>query len=349
MDAPKTMGGQGGPASAEAPFAASAILQGADKVTGNDAATLRDHGDGIATFEIHRKMNSFAPPVLDVLEDALAMAGTRLRALVLASASPRAFSAGADLVHFAQTIESRDFAGLERYIRRGQALFLEMKYAQVPVVAAVQGVALGAGCEFMMHADMVVAHAEARIGLPEANVGVLPGWGGCTQTLLRAQERASPGGPLAAAASAFELLHGAFVSSSAAEAKARGVLRERDLRVDAIDAVLPKALEVARELAATYTPPPRALLTVTGRSGRLSLMSGVLGNQAAGRATATDVRVGELMANILTGGPDGDPSRPATEDQLMRMECDAVVALCRTEETRERMVHFLQTGKPLRN
>jgi 3-hydroxyacyl-CoA dehydrogenase len=319
---------------ASAPFAAAAILNGGTKLAGNEAATLRDHGDGLATFEIHRKMNSFVPPVLDVLEEALSRAGTGIRALVLASASPRAFSAGADLLHFARTIEDRDFAGLEAYIRRGQALLLAMKYGPVPVVAAVQGVALGAGCELMMHADMVVAHDEARIGLPEASVGVLPGWGGCTQTLLRAQERSLPGGPLAAAAGAFALLRGAFVSASAREAQARGILRPRDLCLADIDAVLPTAIAAARKLPEGYAAPPRALLAVTGRPGMLSLMSG---NHAA------DGRVGELMANILTGGPDGDPARPATEEQLMGMECDAVVALCQTQETQARMAHFLKT------
>lgn len=327
----------------------AALLSGADEIAGNADASLRDIGDGLAVFEIHTKMNSISPAVQDILEQAVARAGAGYRALLIANASPRAFSAGADLGHFYGVIEQGDFAGLHRFIRRGQELFLALKYASVPVVAAVQGVALGGGCELSLHADAVIAHSEARLGVPEANLGVLPGWGGCTQLLLRTQAGGGTGGPLAAAASAFELVRGAYVSGSAPEAAEHRFLRPGDDIVMHRDDVFSAARARAIAMADGYAAPDRAMIPVTGRSGWLSLMSNVRGAVAAGRLTETDARVAGAIAEVLTGGADGDPSRLQSEDDLMRLECEALVGLARTPETRDRMGHFLKTGKPLRN
>lgn len=326
-----------------------ALLSGATILAGNDAASLRDIGDGLAVFEIHRKMNSIAPAVQDVLEAAIAQAGKSYRALVIANGSAKAFSAGADLQYFLGAIERKDFSGLASFIRRGQHLFLALKYAPVPVVAAVQGVALGGGCELALHADAIVAHAEARFGLPEVNLGVIPGWGGCTQALLRAQELARPSGPLAAANSAFECVSAAFVSGSALEARERELLRPTDAIVMHRDMVFAAARTRALDLADGYMPPPPALLTVTGRSGWLSLTTAARNGVAAGRMTGTDLRIAGVIAEIMTGGQSGDPSRPMSEDDLMQLECDGLLELAQTPETLARMAHFMESGKPLRN
>ncbi len=333
----------------EAKTAAPAFLSGANLLAGNDDASLHIMKDGLAVFEIHRKMNAISPGVQDMLEAAIGKAGSDYRALVLASRSPRAFSAGADLGYFVTAIEAGDFAGISSFIRRGQQLFLALKYAPAPVVAAVQGVALGGGCELALHADAIVAHAEARFGLPEANLGLLPGWGGCTQALLRAQERARPAGPLASAAHAFNLVLGAFVSGSAPEAAEKLLLRPDDAIVMHRDAVFDAARQKALELAEAYAPPPQALLTVTGHSGFLGLTTAMRGNLAAGRSTGTDLRIAEAIADVMTGGPEADQSRAISEDEMMQRECEALTMLIQTPETAARMAHFLKTGKPLRN
>lgn len=326
-----------------------ALLAGANEIAGNSEASLRDIGDGLAIFEIHRKMNSFDPAVHDVLEETLALAGRSYRALILANGSERAFSAGADVNHFLGLVERRDFDGLTRFIRRGQELFLAMKYAPVPVVAAVRGVALGGGCEFALHADAIVAEEDARFGLPEARLGVLPAWGGCTQMLLRAQAQPEVAGPLAPANAVFDLILHAWVSGSARKAQEKGFLRGGDVIVEAGGDVFAAARAKAVELAQDYAPPEKPLITVTGRSGRLGLMQPAYGMGYAGRLTGTDLRIGEAVADVLTGGPAGEYLWRVGEDELMRRELDALVALCGTAETRDRMAHFLKTGEPLRN
>ena len=326
-----------------------ALLAGDNKIAGNSEASLRDIGDGLALFEIHRKMNSFDPAVQDVLEETLARAGRGFRALILANGSDRAFSAGADLNHFLGLIERDDFDGLTRFIRRGQELFQAMKYAPVPVVAAVKGVALGGGCEFALHADAIVADADARFGLPEVKLGVLPAWGGCTQLLLRAQAQPAVSGPLAPASAVFELILHGWVSGSADKAREKGFLRDGDVIVEPGGDVFEAARARAIELADGYTPPDKPLITVTGHSGWLGLMQPTYGMGYAGRLTDTDLRVGGAIADVLTGGPAGEYLWRGGEEDLMRRELEALVSLCRTVETRDRMAHFLKTGEPLRN
>ncbi|MFY0634009.1 MAG: 3-hydroxyacyl-CoA dehydrogenase/enoyl-CoA hydratase family protein [Vannielia sp.] len=329
------------------PVPAPERIGGAVEIAGNSAASLRALGDGVACFEIHRKLNALSPEVFDVLEDALGRAGREFGALVIANGNPRAFSAGADLEHFLATAEAGDFAGLEAFVARGQAALMGLKYAPVPVVAAVQGVALGGGCEMALHCDAVVAHAEARMGLPEAALGIIPGWGGSVQMMAR--RTAQPGGPLAAARDVFEFVGRAGVAGSAPEARGIGLLREGDGYVMHPAALLDAAVARAQALREGYAPPERALIAVTGESGYLSLMAGARGERAAGRASETDLRLAGYLARAVTGPATADPLRPVAEEELLALEREAVVVLARTPETRARIAHFRNTGKPLRN
>ena len=91
------------------------------------------------------------------------------------------------------------------------------------------------------------------------------------------------------------------------------------------------------------------LVFLTSDSGWLGLMQPAYGMGYAGRLTDTDLRVGGAIADVLTGGPAGEYLWRVGEEDLMRRELEALVSLCRTVETRDRMAHFLKTGEPLRN
>lgn len=108
-----------------------------------------------------------------------------VRALVLTGAGDRAFTAGADINHMrtATPLEARDYA------RRGHAVTNRLENFPKPVIAAVNGYALGGGCELALACDIRLASEKAQFGLPEVNIGILPGWGG-TQRMARAT---SPG------------------------------------------------------------------------------------------------------------------------------------------------------------
>jgi 3-hydroxyacyl-CoA dehydrogenase len=323
-----------------APLRVGTIKTGAP-VLGNDAASLWDAGNGLHVFEMHTKMNSFAPAVFDVLEDTLELAHDRMTGLVLANDNPRAFSVGADLAFFLKCIEARDFDAIETYLARGQRAMLAMKHCAVPVVASVRGFAVGGGCEFSMQANAVVAHAEAKMGLPEISVGLIPGWGGCTQLVLRAQQAEAT--PALAAVQAFNAIFPAVRSGSASEARSVGFLRETDSIVMHHDHVFAAACDRARAMCADYAVGEAPVIHATGAE-----VVEVICDTLPASATETDRFMARVLARVLTGG-DAPEGTPLTEADMAELERAALMELSRRDSTRARMAHMLQTGKPLAN
>jgi 3-hydroxyacyl-CoA dehydrogenase len=236
---------------------------------------------------------------------------------------------------------------LDGAIRAGQATFAALRSAPFPVVGAPSGMALGGGCELLLHCDRVQAHAESYIGLPEVGVGIVPGWGGCLRLLQRLAGRA-PYGPQAPVQAAFETIGLARVSGSAAEARALGFLGPDDRITMNRDRLLADARAFALELADGYAPPEPRELRLPGSSGRAALELGVAGHALAGRALPHDRVVLGVLAHVLSGG-DADPTVPVTEQHVYDLERAAVLALLHREPTLQRAEHMLTTGKPLRN
>jgi len=144
---------------------------------------LRDE-DGVRWITVNRpaKLNALNASVIAELEQAAAdlAADPSARAVVITGAGEKAFVAGADIGEFAGL--SAD-AG-QALARRGQRLFDALAALPKPVIAAVNGFALGGGCELAMACHLRVASSNARFGQPEAKLGLIPGYGG-TQRLPR--------------------------------------------------------------------------------------------------------------------------------------------------------------------
>ncbi len=136
---------------------------------------------GLITVDRPKALNALNAAVLDGLDALLAEHGSRpdLRAIVLTGAG-RSFVAGADIAAMA------DFspAQAEAFAARGQAVGARIANLPIPVIAAVNGFALGGGCELALACDIVLAGPKARFGQPEVKLGVIPGFGG-TQRLVR--------------------------------------------------------------------------------------------------------------------------------------------------------------------
>ncbi|WP_454919193.1 3-hydroxyacyl-CoA dehydrogenase/enoyl-CoA hydratase family protein [Xanthobacter sediminis] len=345
-----TTGGFIAPAQPSGMVSLAAIKRTGAPVIETAGAALWDLGDGVAGLELRSKMNVFEPAVFDALERSVIEAPKNFRALVIGNEDPRAFSAGANLGVILKTLEAGDFAGLDAFIARGQAAFHALKYSAFPVVGAGFGLALGGGCEVLLHCDAIVAHAELNAGLPEVKVGLIPAWGGCTQLLARFSVKAgTPKGPLAPAAAAFQAIASGAVSGSAATARDLGILRDRDTITMNRDRLLGDAKARAIALAeAGYAPPEKLLLTLSGAAGKASLMNIVQGHRRTGAMTAADEVIADHLATVLTGAT-ADPLAPRTEEDVMRLEREALVALAKTAITRARVEHMLATGKPLRN
>lgn len=314
---------------------------------GNEAASVWDLGQGTALLEIRTKMNAVSPAVLDVIEDLIPALGGEVSALVIGNDHPRAFSAGADLATLLAQIDAGEIDKLTSFITRGQAAYQALKHAPAPVVAAVQGFALGGGCELALHADRIVAHAEMAAGLPEVNVGIIPGWGGCAQMLLR---HANTGvADVAAARTVMALILQASHSGSAAIAAQRGILRQGDIIAMHRDDLLTAATAEARAMAAAYTAPAVASVQLSGAEGYAILEAEIRAAQNAGEMSDTQAQIARHLAAILTGGPQAAAGVSVTETQLMAAEVTALSALARLPASQDRMRHLLATGKPLKN
>lgn len=187
----------------------------------------------LATLTINRPevLNALNPDVVEQLAGAFDQIDTgQVRTVILTGAGDKAFVAGADIKAFA----SLDEAGALDFARRGQALTVKIERFSRPVIAAVNGFALGGGCELALACHLRVASEQARFGQPEVSLGIMAGFGG-TQRLPR----------LVGKGLALELLTtGRMID--AAEALRIGLVN----RVVSLDQLLPTCREIAELIAA---------------------------------------------------------------------------------------------------
>src|SRR5262249_48302856 len=151
-----------------------------------------------------------------------------------------------------------------------QDAMLRIRYAQVPVVSAIRGIALGGGCELAVHSARRVAAMESYVGLVEVGVGLIPGGGGLAYIARRAAEMAAAGN---ANADIFAFLKDGFTSAamakvgtSAIESRKLGYLLDGDMIVPHKDELLYVAISEAKALFdAGYRPPVKKTFPVAGR------------------------------------------------------------------------------------
>ena len=322
------------------------VKRGRERVIGNDSASLWDAGRDVACLEFHSRMNTLDQAVLELIGQALDIVPDRFAGLVIHNDGEN-FSAGANLGEALFAIGAGAWDRLAAAAELGQGTFKAMKYAPFPVVGAPAGMALGGGCEVLLHCDAIVAHAETYAGLVETGVGLVPAWGGCKELLAR-YSRAGPGGPMPPVSRAFETVSLAKVSRSAHEARDLGILRRGDVIVMNRDRVLAEAIDKVHALSPGYAPPEPPVFNLPGPSGKAALALAVGEFARTGKATAHDVVVADALARVLTGG-NADLTDEVGEEALLALEREAVFSLMRTEGTRARIEHMLETGKPLRN
>ncbi|MDE0703143.1 MAG: 3-hydroxyacyl-CoA dehydrogenase NAD-binding domain-containing protein [Rhodospirillaceae bacterium] len=324
------------------------IKRAAEPLESNASASLWDIGDGVACFEVHTRMNALDPDVVTLLQKSLKLVEKEYRALVLYNEGTN-FSVGANLGLALFAANVGVWPMIEGMLENGQKAMKAMKYAAFPVVAAPSGMALGGGCELLLHAAAVQAHAETYAGLVEAGVGVLPGWGGCKEMLVRhTQDEKRPNGPLPPVAKSFEYISTAAVAKSAQEARDMHILREGDGITMNRDRLLYDAKRKALSLLDGYEKPEPVALNLPGPNGRAALDLAVEGFALQGVALPHDRIVAGEIATVLTGGAT-DVTETVSEDRLFALERESFMKLLKTEPTLARIEHMLDTGKPLRN
>ncbi|MCX7162442.1 MAG: enoyl-CoA hydratase-related protein, partial [Rhodocyclales bacterium] len=204
-------------------------------------------------------MHAIGAPVIAGLSRAIAEAERNYKGLVIWAADAAdggAFSAGADLQAMLPLFMSGGVKAIEPEVVRLQQCFQAMKYAGVPVVAAVAGLALGGGCELTLHAARRVAAIESYIGLVEVGVGLIPAGGGLKEAALRAAADAKGNDLLQFLKHYFMNAATAAVSKSALEARQMGYLKADDVIVFNPYELLHVAKVEARAMFdAGYRPP----------------------------------------------------------------------------------------------
>jgi len=315
----------------------------------NAGASLIDLGDGVLGIEFHSKMNAIGGDTIQMLQAGVKEASANFAAVVVANDAVN-FSAGANLMLLLLEAQEGNWDEVDLMIRAFQGATMALKYADIPVVVAPAGLALGGGCEIPLHADRVQAAAETYMGLVEVGVGLIPAGGGTKEMLARAMDAASPNAdPVPLVRRVFETIGFAKVSTSGPDARRLGYLRDADgismnrdrLKEDA------KAIALAR-VPDYVRPQPRTAVRVGGRSLFAALKLGVHLAWRGGRLSDHDALIGRKLAWILAGG-ELPHAGTVTEQQLLDLEREAFLSLCGERRTQERIAHTLKTGKPLRN
>ena len=319
----------------------------------NSEAALLDLGDGVLLCDFRSKGNTLSFNVVEGLFEVLdILEAGDFRGLVIGNDSKN-FSAGANLAEMGTIAQQGKVEAIEKLLNKFQTLMQRIYYFPKPIVAAVQGLALGGGCELVMACPQVVAAAESYIGLVELSVGLIPGAGGITHMVARAVDRAATESfshiqPFLQRA--FETIGMAKVSNSACEARELGFLYPQAKIVMNADRRLYVAKEevIRLDREGYLSPPERNSIMVLGRPTRsiLEHMAYILFQ--GGYISEYDRYLADRLAYVMTGG---DLTAPTLVDDkyLLRLERETFIPLLGEKKTQERIAHTLKTKKPLRN
>jgi len=351
-----------------------------------DAVRMWHTGDDIGIISFKSKMHAIGEDVLDGLMQAIETGERDFRGLVIWQMEPP-FSVGANLsgpsakpksdvkpsaftsmmkkfrreaqsvvlkaarkLNVADAVMAGRLEKIEGIVEQFQATTQAWKYAMVPTVAAVDGLALGGGCEFVMHSARAVATLESYIGLVEAGVGLLPAGGGCKELALRAAAQARGADLLPFLRNSFQNVAMAEVAKSAAQARDMGYLGPSDRIVtNRAELLYVAKSEVAALAEAGYRPPLRPRqIPVAGRSA-IATIKAHLANLLEGKYISEhDFLVASKIAYVMCGG-DVEAGSLVDEQWFLELERECFMELLATEKTQARVEYTLKTGKPLRN
>ncbi len=350
-----------------------------------DSVRMWHTGDDIAILSFKTKMHAVSNEVLDGVLRAVDEAEANFKALILWQ-TEAPFSVGAHLLQLMQGVqEKREDSGMlgklkqtatrvkytaaggggvgdilsaaagsgprvEEVVAKFQQTSQRLKYSQVPTIAAVDGLALGGGCEFSIHCTRTVATLESYVGLVEVGVGLLPAGGGCKEMTQRAAAEARDGDIFPILRRHFETIAMGKVATSAEMARDMGFFRQSDRIVMNRFELLHIAKEEAKALNATSYRPPlhQSKIRVAGKTTIATFKASMVNMLEGGFISEHDYNIGCRVAETLCGG-DVEVDSMVDETWLLDLERRNFMELLATEKTQARIEHMLKTGKPLRN
>ncbi|MFN5349251.1 MAG: 3-hydroxyacyl-CoA dehydrogenase/enoyl-CoA hydratase family protein [Polaromonas sp.] len=317
----------------------------------DDAVRLWTLDDDVLIASIKTKMHAISPDVAEGLALGIDMAEKAYKGLVIWS-NDEMFSVGADLQAMLPAFMMSGVAGIEEVAAELQNVMLKMRYAAVPVVSAIRGLALGGGCELAVYSAKRVAAMESYMGLVEVGVGLVPGAGGLAYIARRAAENAAKSTHkdlLPFLIEGFTAAAMATVGTSAIESRKLGYLLDSDVIVPHVNELLFVAINQARAMFDSgYRAPVKRSFPVVGRSGLATIKGQLVNLRDGGFISAHDFHIASLIAGVVCGG-DVDNGTLVTEAYLMTLERKAVCSLLEHPKTQERAMGMMSTGKPVRN
>ena len=307
--------------------------------------------DEVLIASIKTKMHAISPGVVEGLLQGIELAEAGYQGLVVWS-SDEMFSAGADLQAMLPAFMIGGAAAIDGAEGEMQQAMLRLRYANVPVVSAVRGLALGGGCELAVYSSKRVVAMESYIGLVEVGVGLVPGAGGLTYIARRAAENAaaSTGKDLLPfLTEGFTAAAMAKVGTSALESRKLGYVLDSDVIVAHKDELLFVAINEAKAMFKSgYRAPHKRLFPVAGRSGVATIKGSLVNMRDGGFVSAHDFHIAGLIAEVVCCG-DVDAGSLVTEEYVMALERKAFCSLLTHPKTQERIMGMMSTGKPVRN
>jgi 3-hydroxyacyl-CoA dehydrogenase len=327
-------------------------LKAGTEVFKNDEVRVWTLDGQVLIASITAKLHLISPMVMDGLSKALELAEMSYQGLVIWSPDD-VFSAGANLESLMPVFMKSGAKGIAPEIKKLQDLMLRIRYAQVPVVSAMRGIALGGGCELAVYSSKRVAAMETYIGLVEVGVGLIPAGGGLAYVARRAAEMANAANANADimkfATDGFTNAAMAKVGTSAIESRKLGYLLWSDLIVPHKDELLHVACTQVKAMAESpWRAPTKALFPVAGRNAIATIKGQLANMRDGGFISAHDFHISTLIAEVVCGG-DVDAGSLVSEEYLMTMERERFCSLLEHPKSQERIMGMLQTGKPVRN
>jgi len=318
----------------------------------NDEVRVWTLDGEVLIASITAKLHLISPLVVEGLLKAVDIAEEKYKGLVIWSPDD-VFSAGANLEALMPVFMKSGAKGIAPEEKKLQDAMLRIRYANVPVVSAIRGIALGGGCELAVYSAKRVAAMESYMGLVEVGVGLVPGGGGLTYIARRAAEMAAAGNANADVmkfvTDGFTAAATAKVGTSAIDSRKNGYLLWSDVIVPNKDELLYVATQQAKAMYESgYRAPAKSLFPVAGRNAIATIKAQLVNMRDGGFISQHDFYISALIADVVCGG-DVDAGSLVNEDYLMALERKHFCGLLEHPKTQERIMGMLSTGKPVRN
>ena len=343
----------------------------------SESIKLIDLGEGIASISFNTKMNVLSASVITGIDSALDyLEENGFHALIFRQEKEH-FCAGANLYEIVSAVKLGllekepglaakakkktfevmnpslpklgELTSVRRIVGLLQKMVMRLKHGKILTVAAVDGLALGGGCELLLHCNRVVSSMNSYIGLVEVGVGVLPAGCGSKEMALRAYTNKESDDIFPLLAKYFEQIAMAKVSASALEAKQMGYLKADDI----IIANPNELLYVARQqaiamLESGFKAPQDATFKVVGKAGYANVMAQVANLYGGEFISDHDKLCVTEVAKVMTGS-DVEENAIVNSEMMLNLEANAFIKLLSTEKTQDRIEFMLRNNKPLRN